>query len=72
MADGSNGANSSDVSMDVVRAPLMHNGNSVERLHREGVEQPDMAKWGVSKQDKAKLGEYYATGGPFSLCRHTL
>lgn len=41
---------------------LCKDGMVVDRLHREGCEPPDMAKWQASKQDKAKLGELFATG----------
>jgi len=53
----------SHVNMDAASStPLMNNGVSIQRLHREGVVLPDMVRWGASKQDKAKLGEMFATG----------
>ena len=55
---------SASVEIHALRTPLIHNGEHIKSLHREGVEQPDMTKWATSKQDKAKLGEMYATGLP--------
>ena len=50
------------------RTPLRKEGQIIDRIHRDGVELPDMGKWGASKQDKAKLGEMFATGSYAFSC----